>query len=98
MATARAGGLGEKVGAPPHRWGVLGQIPPGAGFPDPQVVGAGGVVSSGTSFLMNSVLHVDFMLAYVVALFCFMLVLCSTRGLPCPGRSWGQHKASLQLV
>ena len=23
---------------------------------------------------------------------------CSTRGLPCPGRSWGQLKASLQLV
>ena len=32
------------------------------------------------------------MAAYAVALFYFMLVLCSTRGLPCPGRSWGQHE------
>ena len=38
---------------------------------------------------MSPVLPVCFMMAYAVALFCFMLVLCSTRGLPCSGRSWG---------
>ena len=38
------------------------------------------------------------MAAYAVALFCFLKLLYSTRGLPCPGRSWGQHQASLQLV
>ena len=59
---------------------------------------ASGAITLGTPFLMNSVLPVCFMAAYAVALFCFMLVLCGTRGLPCPGRSWGQQKASLQLV
>ena len=55
---------------------------------------ASGAITLGTPFLMNSVLPVRFMAAYAVALFCFMLVLCSTRGLPCPGRSWG-HKARI---
>ena len=31
---------------------------------------------------MNPVLPVCFMMAYAVALFCFMLVLCSTRSWP----------------
>ena len=53
-------------------------------------------VFSGTFFLMNPVLPAYFISAYAVALFCFMLVLCSTRGLPCPGRAWGQHKASVK--
>ena len=53
-------------------------------------------VFSGTSFLMNPVLPDYFIMAYAVALFCFMLVLCSTCGLPCPGRAWGQHKASVK--
>ena len=43
---------------------------------------------------MNPVLPANFITAYAVALFCFMLVLCSTRGLPCPGRAWGQHITS----
>ena len=34
------------------------------------------------------------MAAYAVALFCFTLVLCSARGLPCPGRSC-VHKARI---
>ena len=41
-------------------------------------------VFSGTSFLMNPVLPAYFITAYAVALFCFMLVLCGTRGLPLP--------------
>ena len=41
-----------------------------------------GAVSSGTYFFMNPVLPVCFMMAYAVALFCFMLVLCSTRSWP----------------
>ena len=65
----------------PHHWGDFGQIPPGAGFPRSAGGGLGcGLGSSGTSFLMNPVLPVCFMMAYAVALFCFMLVLCSTRG------------------
>ena len=38
-------------------------------------------VFSGTFFLMNSVLPVCLMLAYAMALFRFMLVLCNARGL-----------------
>ena len=37
---------------------------------------------SGTSCLMNPILPVCFMMAYAVALFCFLLVLCSTRSWP----------------
>ena len=82
--------------------------PQGPASPDPPVVGsvssalalalASVAVSSGsgTSFLIKSVLPVCFMVAYAVALFCFMLVLCSTCGLPCPGRAWGQLKASVK--
>ena len=80
------------------------------GLPRPPVARRGlawlGLASIGLAALPLAVLALAlpvfrsacFMAAYAVALFCFMLVLCSTRGLPCPGRSWGQHKASLQLV
>ena len=80
------------------------------GLPRPPVARRGlawlGLASIGLAALPLAVLALAlpvfrsacFMAAYAVALFCFMLVLCSTRGLPCPGRSWGQHKASLQQV
>ena len=66
---------------------------------------ASGAITLGTPFLMTSLLPFFFMAAYAVALFCFLLVLCSTRSWPARAvlgastkPAYSQYKASMKLV